>query len=76
MKWYCRMCNQTFRRFSKGDGVCPKCGFVPGWEADGYADDEEIYAYWQFSPVFEFRKWLRRKVKVLLRSVGLRASGR
>ena len=67
MKWVCQSCKQQFRRFSRGEGVCPKCGFVPAWEADGYEDDEEILAYWDFRAVFEPLRWLRRRVKVLLR---------
>lgn len=62
MKWRCVACKQQFRRFSAGPGVCPKCKFVPDYEE---AEDD----YWDFQPVFELRKWLRRRVKVLVRSV-------
>lgn len=65
MKYLCMNCRETFRRFSRGSGVCPKCGFVPSYEADGYEDDEEVFRYWNFRTVFEFRKWARRRIKVL-----------
>lgn len=68
MKWVCQACGGRFRRFSRGEGVCPKCRFVPSWEAD---DDTGAFEYWDFHSVFEFRKWLRRKIKVLRRALCL-----
>lgn len=76
MKWECQSCKQTFRRFSKGVGKCPKCGFVPSWEADGYDDDAEVLEYWDFRPIFELRKWIRRQVKLALRELGIDGRGR
>lgn len=70
MVWFCMGCKQEFRRFSKGEGVCPKCGFIPSYEADGYPDDEEILSYWSFRPVFNLRRWLRRRWKVTKRFFG------
>lgn len=67
MRWRCQNCKHTFRHFSKGEGVCPNCRFVPAYEADGYDDDEEALAYWDFRPVFDLRRWLRRRIKVLIR---------
>lgn len=75
MRWLCKKCQQTFRRFSTGPGRCPKCGFVPDWEADGYEDDAEILDYWQFRPVFEPRRWLRRQLKLLIRSASSNPPG-
>lgn len=62
-------CKKEFRRFSSGEGRCPLCGFTPSFEADGYEDDAETLAYWDFEPVFEFGKWLRRRIKTLKRRI-------